>query len=168
MESVKRIHTRFPEIKKKVVKQNDPTVEVTTKEAVFIQLIKFFEKPHDYQFSLNFVYENLEGEDLLFALECIIVFFQKDTDLTRNVQQNFYEHTLSNETLVGQKGFATIVEESIKGAKFSPSMVHIYLKRGYKDFPEPDLYIEGRPYWKKSSVMSFVKVRKKELRKKNK
>lgn len=166
MESVTRIYARYPAVKKKIQKPNDPKVSLSTKEAVFIQLVKFFENPSDYQFSLNMLHENLENDDLLFALEMVVVFFQKDTVLVQDVEQTFYDSNLLREPIVGQKKFSTMVEESIKGMKFRPSMLYMYWKRQSDRIPRPDMIIDGTPYWKESSVKSFIEKEKKDRRKK--
>lgn len=167
MESVNKIYTRYPELKKKKQKATDPKVPLTTKEAVFIQLINFFERPSENQFSLNTLYEHLEDEELLFALEVIISFFQNDTKLVHQVHQTFYDENFLKESFVGQQGFSTMVESAIKDIKFKPAMVHVYWKRKSDKVPKPDLMIEGRPYWKESTVKKFIQKKKRELKRKN-
>lgn len=164
MESIKSVFERYPAVKFKIEKPNDPKVSLSTQEAVFIQLVRFFENPAIHQVSLNMLYEHLENDDLLFALQTVITYFQKDTNLVQEVSQNFYDSNLLNDQLVGQKKFSTMVEESIKGMKFPPSMLHMYWKRQSERIPRPELIIDGTPYWKVSSVESFIKKEKRTRR----
>lgn len=166
MDSIKSIFERYPAVKIKIEKPNDPTVSLTTQEAVFIQLVHFFQKPTIHQVSLNMLYEHLENDDLLFALQTIVTYFQKDTTLTQSVSQNFYDSNLLNEPLAGQKKFSTMVEESIRGLKFPPSKLHMYWKRKSDRIPRPDLIIDGTPYWKVIAVERFIEQEKKILKNK--
>lgn len=161
MEAKNKILKRYPIIKKKLERPNDPKLNLSTQEAVFMQLVNFFEQPTVHQVSLNLLYEHLENEDLLFALESVITFFQKDTSLVQDVPQTFYDSNLLNEPMVGQKKFALMVEEAIKGIKFRPSMLHMYWTRRSDRIPRPDMIMDGTPYWKISSVQKFIADEKK-------
>lgn len=161
MEAVNLILKRYPILKKKLERPNDPAITLFPEEAVFLQLVNFFKQPNVHQFSLNLVYEHLENQDLLFAIETIIVYFQKDTTLVQDVPQTFYNRELLNEKIVGQKKFAQKVEEAIPGMKFKPSMLHMYWRRGSDRVPRPDMIIDGTPYWKISSVKKFIVAEKK-------
>ena len=169
MEAIKRIFDKYPNVKRKIEEPNDPTVFLTTQEAVFVQLIHFFMNPTVQQFSINMVYEHLEGEDLLFCMEAMITFFQKDTIKVQDVSQTFFDTRLLKKQIVGQKKFSEMVEEAIEGIKFRPSMVYMYWKRRSDRIPRPDLIIDGTPYWFTSSVESFIekeKTRQKQKKKK--
>ncbi|QII26931.1 hypothetical protein G3M81_22845 [Bacillus paralicheniformis] len=160
MNAIKKIYERFPKIEKKVENPNDPQISLTNQEAVFYQLAQFFMKPETFQFSLNMIYDYLRDESLLFAIEVIIEFFQKDTTLVKDVEQTYYDSALLKEKIVGQKEFARMVEEGIEGVKFKPSMVHIYWHRQSGRIPNSDLIIDGTPYWKKGTVESFIEKEK--------
>ncbi|MEK6190619.1 MAG: hypothetical protein N2A99_06485 [Carnobacterium alterfunditum] len=168
MKSIESIYERYPAVKDKIKRPNDPNLSLSTEEAVFIQLVKFYENPTLHQFSLNMLYEHLKDEDLLFALESVITFFQKDTILVQDVSQTFYDSNLLNEQIVGQKNFSLMVEEAIKGMKFRPSMLYMYWKRRSDRVPRPDLIIDGTPYWKVSSVELFITNEKKRRKTKKK
>lgn len=147
---------------------NDPMISLNTQEAVFVQLVQFFNQPTVHQFSLNMIYEHLKDEDLLFALQMTITYFQKDTPLVKDVPQNFYDSQLLNEELVGQKKFSEMVEDAIEGMKFRPSMIAVFWKRRSEKIPRPDLIIGGTPYWKVSTVEGFIKKEKKNRKPKKK
>lgn len=161
MEAKTLILKRYPKIKRKLALPNDPNITLSRQEAVFMQLVNFFEKPTVHEVSLNLIYDHLENQDLLFAIETIIVYFQKDTTLVQEVPQTFYNRELLNEKIVGQKKFAQKVEEAIPEMKFKPSMLHMYWKRGSDRVPRPDMIIDGTPYWKISSVKKFIAAEKK-------
>lgn len=164
MKAIQKIFERYPNVQKKFENPSDPNIMLTTQESVFYQLCLFLSKPEGYQFSLNMIHEYLRNDDLLFAFEVILEYFQKDTSFVREVSQTYYDKNLLNEQLVGQKGFAEMVEEKIPGIKFKPSMVHTYWKRGSGRVPEADLIIEGTPYWKVNTIESFIE-REREYRK---
>lgn len=165
MESIKKLYERFPVLKEKDKRPNDPKISLTTQEAVFYQLLRFFQEPKVNQFSVNMLYEHLLDEDLLFAMELMITFFQKDTTHVKNVSQNFYELSLLREPIVNQKAFSSMVEEAIEGMKFRPSMLYMFWQRRSDKIPRPDLIIEGTPYWKKSAVEDFILKEKKKRKK---
>ena len=165
MEAINKIFSRFPILKEKSNRPNDPAIALNTQEAVFYQLLRFFQEPHTNQFSVNMIYEHLLDEDLLFAIELMVTYFQKDTTLVKNVSQNFYELNLLREQIVNQSKFSSMVESSIKGMKFRPSMVYMYWQRRSDKIPRPDLIIEGTPYWKESAVEDFIAKEKKQRRK---
>lgn len=165
MESITKIYERFPVLKDKNKRPNDPKISLTTQEAVFYQLLRFFQDPANNQFSINMIYEHLQDEDLLFAVELLVVYFQKDTTLVKNVSQNFYEMNLLKEQIINQSKFSSMVESAIKGMKFRPSMVYMYWQRRSDKIPRPDLIIEGTPYWKVSAIEDFIKKEKKKRKK---
>ncbi len=160
MKSVEKIFDRYPNVKEKTKNPNNPQTILTTQEAVFYQLVQFFNQPDAFQFSLNMIYEHLRDEDLLFAIECVISFFQKDTKYVKEVSQTYYDTNLIREKIVGQKGFSRMVEESIDGIKFKPSMVHVYWHRETGRIPNADLIIDGTPYWMEKTVESFIEKEK--------
>lgn len=156
MKSVQLIFEKFPAVQKKVERPNDPTVTLTNQEAVFYQMVQFFQNSKSIQFSLNMLYEHLKDEELLFALQVVVTFFQKDTTLVKDVSQNFYDLHLLREPIVGQKRFSGMVEENVEGMKFRPSMLHMYWQRRSEKIPRADLIIDGTPYWKVSAVEDFI------------
>lgn len=160
MEAISKIYSRYPIIKKKIENLNDPSISFTTQEAVFFQLVRFFENPQLHQFSLNMIYEHLKDDDLLFSIEMIILYFQKDTSLVQDVSQSFYNESLLSQQIVGQKGFSDMVEKVIKGGKYPPSWINVYWKRGSDRIPRPSLIISGTPYWTVEDVESFIKKEK--------
>lgn len=160
MEPLEKIYERYPNVKLKVKNPNDPTILLSTTDSVFVQLALFFLNPNEHQISLNMFYEHLKDEDLLLALQTTILFFQKNTKSVQNVKQSFYTSNLINDQLVGQKRFSEIVEDSIEGMKFRPSMLYMYWKRQSDRIPRPDLIIEGTPYWKISEVYTFIEKEK--------
>lgn len=173
MKSIERIFERYPNVKKKAINPNDTKVILTTQEAVFYQLVHFFNQPETVQFSINMIYEYLKDEDLLFAIESLVLFFQKDTQLVKNVSQFYYDSNLVKEEFVGQIGFSKMVEESIEGIKFKPSMIHVYHKRPTNRIPNADLIIDNTPYWTKKTVEAFIpqerkRWEEKQLRKRKK
>lgn len=165
MEAINKIFSRFPVLKEKSSRPNDPAIALNTQEAVYFQLLRFFQDPNTNQFSVNMIYEHLQDEDLLFAIELLITYFQRDTTLVTNVSQNFYELHLLKEQIVNQSKFSSMVESSIKGMKFRPSMVYMYYQRRSDKIPRPDLIIDGTPYWKESAVEEFIAKEKKKRRK---
>ncbi|MEH6945436.1 hypothetical protein [Bacillus sp. JJ722] len=160
MRSVDRIFEVYPKIKHKIENPLEPSLVLTNEEYVFYQLVLFFKKPKKIQFSLNMIYEYLKDEDLIFALEMLIEYFQKDTELVRNVSQSFYSEQLKKEQLVGQKKFSVMVESAIPGVKFPPAMVHTYWKRNNGKIPGADLIIDQTPYWTEKTVAKFIEEKK--------
>ncbi|CAI6330877.1 hypothetical protein [Bacillus subtilis] len=160
MNSIKKIYERYPKIEEKHKNPNDPQLILTNQEAVFYQLAEFFKKPDEVQFSLNMIYNYLKNDELLFAIQVMIEFFQKDTSLTQDIEQSFYDTQLSRENILGQKSFAELVQKSMPGVKFKPSMVHVYWKRKTGRIPNADLIIDGTPYWKETTVKSFIEKEK--------
>lgn len=151
------IFERYSNVSEAYKNKYNPSLQLTMKEHIFLQLVYYFEAPDKNQFSLNHLYTYLKDDDLLFALDCIIQFFQTETTLVSSASQSFYDKSLSREPLVGQKGFSELVEGSLEGVKFRPSMINQYWKRNSKKIPRPDLIIEERPYWKKSTVYEFIR-----------
>lgn len=157
MNSVDKVFNRYPNVQTKSNEPNNPQIILTNQEAVFYQLVQFFNQPETFQFSLNMIHDHLRDEDLLFAIEVIIEFFQKDTKHVKRVSQTFYDQHLLREQILGQKGFSERVEEKIEGIKFKPSMVNIYWNRPNSGrIPNADLIIDGTPYWKEETVDSFI------------
>ncbi|MEK5105023.1 hypothetical protein MKX83_24080 [Cytobacillus sp. FSL M8-0252] len=167
MKSIEMIFNRFPNVKNKYDEPSNPQIILTNQEAVFYNLVQFFNQPDAFQFSLNMIYEYLKDEDLLFAMEVSLSFFQSDTSLVQNVEQTYYDRNLMNEKIVGQKGFSRMVEENIEGIKFKPSMIHVYWHRNSGRIPNADLIIDGTPYWLEKTVESFIE-REREYRKRKK
>ncbi|MEK5081068.1 hypothetical protein MKX73_19265 [Solibacillus sp. FSL W7-1436] len=154
MEGLQKIFERFPNVEKKI--KNLEEVVFSNKEFVFYQLALFINDPKEYQFSLNTLYQYLTDEDLLFALNIIVEYFQKETDLMRSIEKSIYnDNLLKNETLITQTMFAKIIEEKT-GKPFKQGNINVYFKRG-KKIPGADLIINKTPYWKESTVMEFLK-----------
>jgi hypothetical protein len=160
MYSVERIYERFPIIREKKEHPNDPAVILNTTEAVFLNLAKFFENPKQFQMSLNTIHEHLKDDELIFALEVLVLFFQKDSILLKDVGQTFYNSSLLKEQLVSGTGFASMVVNEIKDSKIRPNTIHTYWQRRSKRLPRPDLIIEGVPYWKAETVNGFIEKEK--------
>ena len=160
MYSIKRIFERFPIVEEKNERPYDPSVILNTTEAVFMNLVKFFENPNQFQISLNIIHEHLKDEELLFALEVLVLFFQKDSLLLKDVGQTFYSSELLKEQLVSATGFASMVQGEIKESKIRANTIHTYWQRRSKRLPRPDLIIEGVPYWKVETVNGFIEKEK--------
>lgn len=162
MTSVNRIFEVYPNVKQKVDNPLEPSLVLINEEYVFYQLVLFLKNPKKNQFSLNMIYEYLRDEDLIFALEMLIEYFQKDTGLIRNVSQTYYSEQLKKEQLVGQKKFSEMVESALPGVKFAPAMVHTYWKRNNGKIPSADLIINQTPYWTEKTVSKFIEEKKME------
>lgn len=168
MEVITKIYSRFPNVKKKANNMKDPNISLTTQESVFFQLTLFFKNPELHQFSINMLYEHLQDEDLIFSMQMMIEFFQKETTLIRDVSQSFYDSQLLNSQIVGQKRFSEMVEKAIPGIKFRASMINVYWSRGSDRIPRPDLIIDGTPYWLIETIQIFIKEEKAKKRKADK
>lgn len=160
MYSVNKIYERFPVVQEKFERPNDPGIILDTKEAVFLNLVTFFKNPNKFQMSLNTIHEYLKDDELIFALEVLVLFFQKDTVLLKDVEQTFYSSSLLKESFVSGTGFASMVASEIEGTKIRPNTIHTYWQRRSKRLPRPDLIIEGVPYWKVETVNGFIAAEK--------
>lgn len=157
--SIKKIYERFPHIQNKI-ETNDHQIVLTNQDMVFYQMVQFFKAPKQIPFNLNMIYDHLRDQELLFAIEVIILFFQQDTTLVWAVDQTYYDQHLLRDQFVGQYKFSKMVEESIEGMKFKPSMIHTYWRRKTDRIPNADLIIDGTPYWKRSTVACFIEKEK--------
>lgn len=165
MDVVTKIYERFPNVKLKSKNMKDPNISLTTQESVFFQLTLFFKNPELHQFSINMIYEHLRNDDLLFSIQMMIEFFQKETNLTKDVEQSFYSDNLLKSQIVGQQRFSQMVEKAIPGMKFRASMINVYWNRGSDRIPRPDLIMDGTPYWLVETINTFIKKEKSKRKK---
>lgn len=150
------IFDRYPSVKEKLDGGVNPSTNV---EEVFYQMALFISDPEKYSFNINLLYKYLENEDLTFALQTIITFFQKDTYLIQNNQNLFINaEELKNTKLYNQTMFAKYLTNN--GVNYSVNKFSTYYKRSIegknKKIPKPDLLINGTPYWYENTVQIFL------------
>lgn len=160
MYSLEKLYERYPVIQEKVERPNDPALILNSQETVFLNLAYFFKNQKDYQITVNMLLEHLKDQELLFALELLVMFFQKDTTLIKEVNQSFYSSSLLKDQLVSATGFAKMVASEIEGSKVRPTTIHTYWHRRSKKIPRPDLIIEDVPYWKVEAVSKYIEKEK--------
>lgn len=47
----------------------------------------------------------------------------------------------------------------LTGQRWDRAKVHLYYKRGTKDFPQPDEFISGTPYWYRKTIDKYAKAK---------
>ncbi|MCM3227538.1 hypothetical protein [Terribacillus saccharophilus] len=158
MISVNKVIERYPNIKPKLDDPHNLEVVLTNQEGLFYQLVRFFQDPSSVQFNLNSIYDYLQNEEIIFALEVIIDFFQRDTNLTRKVDKNFYNmHEVTKNPLYKQTTFVEKMDELVEGHKLSKPALHTLYRRGSDKIPNPILIIGGTPYWDEPTVVRYAK-----------
>lgn len=153
--SINLVYELYPNVRRKL--ENDNTITLNEKEEVFYKLALFFQSP-EYSFDLAILYERLDGEDLMNALNSITTFFKEDTYLLNDFKTETYtvvkEGELYNQKMFSDylvcQGFSTMI----------PKVLNVYYKRG--KLPTPDLMIGNKPYWTKSKIEKFAEYLKKE------
>jgi hypothetical protein len=155
--SIKAIYETYPEVEKKM---QDKNIQLkTNQDEIFFQLALFINEPEKYSFNLSLLYQFLEDDELIFALETVFKFFKNDTYLIKN-QKHLLIKDLKNELdLFNQQMFSDYLNEN--GFNFSPPKVNTYLRRGTNNFPEADIKIGGKPYWLKETVERYTRTLKK-------
>jgi hypothetical protein len=149
--AVQQIFERYPNVKKKI--QGEETIPLTNIENVFYQLALFCNDPQTYSFDLSLFYKYLENDDLIFAIQTVIAFFQKDTYLIQDKKHFFINSDeIKNQKLYNQTMFAKYLSEN--GLNYSPNKLGVYYRRG--KIPNPDLVINGTPYWFQSTVQMYL------------
>lgn len=117
-------------------------------ERTFIQLVWFFEDPDNNDFDLRNLYNKLENEWLIFALDVISFYFKTDTYLI----QNPTESVIYLNDYVDQNGASRYLES--KGLAFPQGKIATYILRG--KFPKEDLLVAGKKFWKVSTIDKYA------------
>lgn len=120
-------------------------------EETFIELLWFFEDPNNNSFDLQVVYKTLNDDWLLFALEVIEVFFRNDLYLINKPLNSL----IVTDDYVDQSGASRqLILNGLES--YTQNKVATYI---YRDtFPEPDLIISNKRYWKKSTISDYAKM----------
>lgn len=158
--SLDQIYNLYPNVAKKMKKED---VVLTNVEDVFYQLALFANDPDTYSFNLTLIYKNLTDDHLVFALETIIEFFQKDTYLIKDKKVSFIRNTDETEELYNQTMFAKYLSENGL-TSYSPRSINVYYERG--KLPKADKIINKKPHWYESTVELFLENKKSDSRKK--
>lgn len=144
-----KIFQTFPRVKELFESDRTEAMEkLDTVELVFWDLARFTSEPHLNSFDIHSVYNHLDAEHIALILDILHVFFEKDTYLSKPIPAMVIRE---DDPFVNQTGFAQIIQE--QDESYTVSKVHVYYKRG--NLPEPELTIEGKPYWKTSTVLQF-------------
>lgn len=149
-QSTLSIAAKFPFFLEPLSNDEEPFASFSEEEKVFYELARFFEEPNSRCFDFALLYKYLEGQWLLFALECLHEFFRQDTYLLPNNPVLIIQDSIN--PLMNQTSFAKILAE--KGFPFDLKKLNVYKKRGM--LPEPDVLIENIPYWKKSTIEKYI------------
>lgn len=137
-------------------------LSLTNTDKTLLNLVKFFEAPDNNSFDIKEIYLNLSDDWLLLALEAIQIFFHKDTYLVNSYSKgdllfergkNQYEKSELEKNLLTQKRFSQFLSEN--GLPFSEAKVSTYIKRG--TFPEADVELFNKKYWKKETCEMYLK-----------
>lgn len=122
-------------------------------EQVFLKMIWFFERPHDNNFNLYDLLQYIDKDWVSFALECIFIYFEKDTYLVDNPT---FSVVTEDSTYYNQSDFVNYLNDNKDKHKrsFSRPMLNVYLKRG--NIPSPDLVIADTKYWLKETCTAYV------------
>lgn len=130
----------------------DETIEGLNQiESTFLNLAWYFENPENVEFNLGLLYRNLDNNWLELALELINRFFIENTYLIQKPTLAIIRKDDNN--YFSQIKFAEYLSEN--GLNFDRKKINVYYNRG--KLPEPDLKIDGIPYWDKSTVEFFCK-----------
>ena len=164
MKATERIYERYPLVKEKMEQSNTASVILNTSESVFYNMALFFNRPMDYTFTLNQLHDHLQDEELLFALDLMASYFQRETYLIKEAGQSFYTESLLREPLLTGTGFARLVKEAMPDSKMRPSTIHAYFHRRSKQIPPADVLIEGTPYWREKTVKLYIERKRKDSR----
>ncbi|EJQ01757.1 hypothetical protein [Bacillus cereus] len=152
--SLEEIYKKYPKVKESM---NGTLCPLTNVEDTFYQLSLFINDPSLYSFNMNTLYTHLKDNDLLFALQTIIKFFQQDTNLISEKDiLKISEEDLHKEKIYNQKMFSEYLTQS--GVPYSQAKFHTYYKRG--KIIDADIIIAETPYWFESSVIKFAKEEK--------
>lgn len=117
--------------------------------AVFLELIWFFENPEEANFDLKWLYNELSDDWLSFALNAIELFFKEDTYL---IKEDTNSVIVSDEYL-DQAGISRFLSD--RGIEnFPQNKIATYILRG--KFPEPDMIISGKKFWNKTTIDKFA------------
>lgn len=119
-------------------------------EKTLLQLVWFFEKPTEFNFHLQDIYDNLSDDWLVLALDSIFLFFEKDTYLIHNTKTHSF--TSDGEDYLNQKEFVDFLNEN--GQNYSAAKMSVYINR--KIIPIPDLVISDTRYWRKDTCKKFA------------
>ncbi|AEA19230.1 hypothetical protein CT43_P127048 (plasmid) [Bacillus thuringiensis serovar chinensis CT-43] len=160
--SLEEIYKKYPKVKERM---NGALCPLTNVEDTFYQLSLFINDPCLYSFNMNTLYTHLKDNDLLFALQTIIKFFQQDTNLISEKDiLKISEEDLHKEKIYNQKMFSEYLTQS--GVPYSQGKFHTYYKRG--KIIDADIIIAETPYWFESSVIKFTKKELNKATKKSK
>lgn len=118
-------------------------------EKTFLDLVNFFEHPEKHDFQLQNIYQNLNDDWLLLALNAINLFFEKDTYLMKNATHSIIKE---GDDYLNQKEFVDFLNEN--GENYSEAKMSVYVQRGI--IPSPDLILSNTRYWLKSTCEMFL------------
>ncbi|MEB9464655.1 hypothetical protein P4I88_31190, partial [Bacillus cereus] len=108
--SLEEIYKKYPKVKERM---NGTLCPLTNVEDTFYQLSLFINDPCLYSFNMNTLYTHLKDNDLLFALQTIIKFFQQDTNLISEKDiLKISEEDLHKEKIYNQKMFSEYLTQS--------------------------------------------------------
>lgn len=138
-----------------VVLRDKTLSDLDNPEYTFLCLVWFFENPNKENFDLGILYKNLDDYWLSKALECIYVFFTKDTYL---IKKPTFSIISDKDTLYNQADFVKYLDQykSLHGRNFSRAMLNTYVKRGI--VPQPDVVIGNNKYWNEESCEEYAKT----------
>lgn len=140
----------FPYLKTYLV--NDKAAipqDLSKEEEVFVKLARFTSNPNQHGFDVQEIYLHLDSDKIALFFEVLSVFFEHDTYLKQSLPLQILRE---EDPLVNQTGFSRLV--SRVDPSFVVAKVHTYHKRGL--LPKADVEIEGKPYWKTSTVTEYI------------
>lgn len=149
--SLQMIFDKYPKVKEKFY--NNEIQLSTNQEDVFYQLCLFMNEPDKYSFNISLLYQFLEDNELIFALQTISFFFRNDTYLIKEKQNLLIKDVSDDIELFNQQMFSDYLSNN--GFNFSPQKVNTYKRRGI--IPQGDISIGGKPYWLKETVEQYLR-----------